>query len=209
MKYSDYKDVIDFRPLKGILAGRGITQEYFAEQLGIKPPVLSNYISGRALPTTKQLASMCALLQCSADSLVKFTGYEVKECYKIIWDGYGKPRWNDLSYEPLRRLFMKVYGEKWKDKLREFYDTIPRPELSEAQLKNKENRTKGVLEYQQKRKEKGEYKGISAGHKDKWGVGLSVNYRSAIAVDKPIPLPRLYDICKALHCTPDWVMTYN
>ena len=206
MKYNDYKDVIDFSPLKGVLAERGLTREAFAGSLGIKVCTLDNYTSGRAFPNTEALARICAVLQCSTDKVVKFTGYDVKDAYKTPWAGYGRARWNRVTYNPLKILFKNFYGSNWRIKMTEFYDKIPKPNLSEAQKEAQQKRVDGVKSYWQKKQEsEGQKKSVSTRHKE----GLSQECRNCIASDEAIPLPRLYDICKALHCTPDWVMTYN
>jgi len=204
----DYKECIDFTPLKMTLIDRGISSKKFAELVGIQDYVISNYVGGRTFPDTEKLAKMCAALQCSADKVVRFTGYDIKDRFKTPWDKYGVPRWNRLTYEPLRMLFIEVYNDNWMDKLTEFYEKIPRPELSEAQKERAEKMSKAKAALTQERIKKGEFKGYKNTHKT-FGVGLTYETRTKISMNRAIPLPRLYDICKALHCTPDWVMTYN
>lgn len=206
MNWEKYKDVIDFSPLKALMAERGLTLKGVADLAGTKDYIICNYISKKTLPNTEALARLCAALQCSADKVVKFTGYDVKDAYKVPWDGYGKSRWNRVTYNPLKILFKNFYGNDWRTKMTEFYDKIPKPDLSEAQKEAQQRRLDGIKSYwQKKQEEEGQKKSVSTRHKE----GLSQECRNCIASDDPIPLPRLYDICKALHCTPDWVMTYN
>lgn len=208
MSYTKYKELIDFTPLKVLLTKKGIKRQDLADMVGVGVYVIDNYTGGRALPDTEKLAKICAILQCSVNEVVEFTGYEVKERYKGHWDKYVEPRWNGLTYEPLRRLFKGSYGNDWKKKLTEFYDIIPRPERTEKEAGREKIMREAKLASIQELKDKGEYKGLSCNYKS-YGKGLVREYRLSISNDEPIPLPRLYDICKALHCTPDWVMTYN
>lgn len=206
MNWEKYKDLIDFTLLKTALANNNVSHAAFGETLGISKLSIANWIHGRALPDTEQLAKVCAELRCSVDKVVRFAGYEVKDCYKVPWDGYGKPRWGKLTYEPLRMLFQGAYGEDWQKKMTEFYDIIPRPDLSEKQEANIQRRLDAAKKYwEEKAKEEG--RGPTEAKRKR--TGLWENYRADISMNRPIPLPRLYDICKALHCTPDWVMTYN
>lgn len=206
MNWDEYKDVIDFSPLKSLMNERGLSLRGVADLAGTKDYLIGNYISKKTFPNTEALAKLCAALQCSVDKVVKFTGYDVKDSYKIPWDGYGKPRWNKLTYEPLRMLFQGVYNENWQKKLIEFYDIIPRPELSEAQEAHIKKRIESVKNYW---KEKAKEEGRGPIETKRKQTGLREECRADIGANRAIPLPRLYDICKALHCTPDWVMTYN
>ena len=208
MECKDYKDCIDFSPLKVTLAAKGFTRKALAEMAGTQDYVINNYIAGRAFPDTEKLAKLCAALQCSVDKVVRFSGYDVKDRFKTPWDGYGAPRWNCLTYEPLRMLFINVYKDDWVNKLTEVYEKIPRPEMSSEKREAIEKMKQAKAALIQEKIEKGEYKGAKNNYRTT-GVGLLFEIRTKISQDKPIPLPRLYDICKALHCTPDWVMTYN
>ena len=208
MKREEYKDVINFDQLKVTMAKRGISRKCLAESVGINDFVIGNYTSKRTYPNTGVLAKICAVLQCSVNEVVEFTGYDIKEKYKSHWDKYIEPRWNGLSYEPLRRLFRSTYADDWKQKLADFYDIVPRPDLSDKQKYAVDKMNKARDAQIQEVIAAGKYKGSSDGYKS-YGKGLTREYRRSIADDEPIPLPRLYDICKALHCTPDWVMTYN
>jgi len=208
MKYDDYKGLIDFALLRTAIRDAKITDGELAERLGCSVSSLRNYIHNRQLPDTEVLAKICAALQCSVDKVVSFTGYEVKDRFKTSWDGYGKPRWNGLTYEPLRMLFRGTYADNWRQKLSDFFDTIPRPELSDKQKDSIGKMLKARNDQIQEAIATGKHKGSNNWYKNH-DKGLMYEYRYNIASDDPIPLPRLYDICKALHCTPDWVMTYN
>lgn len=208
MKYDDYKGLIDFSFLRTAIRDAGVTDGELAERLGFCVSSLRNYIHNRQLPNTEVLAKICAVLQCSVNKVVNFTGYEVKDRFKDSWNGYGKPRWSSLTYEPLRMLFKGTYAENWKQKLTEFFDSMPRPDLSDKQKDAIGKMLKAKNDQIQEAIMAGKHKGSKNWYKNH-DKGLMYEYRYNISNDEPIPLPRLYDICKALHCTPDWVMTYN
>lgn len=42
-----------------------------AKELGISKPTLSQYLSGRAMPSLVTFAKLCAVLDCSADDILE------------------------------------------------------------------------------------------------------------------------------------------
>ncbi len=48
----------------------GKSKKDIAEAIGVKPPTLSQYLSGRAQPTLATLSRLCAFLDCSADDIL-------------------------------------------------------------------------------------------------------------------------------------------
>lgn len=52
----------------------GLTQQYIALSLGVKPPSVSNWESGKSKPTQENLKALSQLLGVSVDYLVGFDG---------------------------------------------------------------------------------------------------------------------------------------
>ncbi len=48
----------------------GKSKKNIAEAIGVKPPTLSQYLSGRAQPTLATFARLCEYLDCSADEIL-------------------------------------------------------------------------------------------------------------------------------------------
>ncbi len=46
------------------------TKSQIAEELGISKPTLSQYLSGRILPSLITFAKLCKILDCSADEIL-------------------------------------------------------------------------------------------------------------------------------------------
>ena len=48
----------------------GKSKSRIAEELGISKPTLSQYLSGRIMPSLPTFARLCAILDCSADDIL-------------------------------------------------------------------------------------------------------------------------------------------
>lgn len=48
----------------------GKSKKCIAEAIGVKPPTVSQYLSGRAQPTLATFARLCEYLDCSADEIL-------------------------------------------------------------------------------------------------------------------------------------------
>lgn len=48
----------------------GKTKSQIAKEIGISPPTLSQYLSGRAQPTLATLTKLCQVLEISADDIL-------------------------------------------------------------------------------------------------------------------------------------------
>ncbi len=66
----DYEEIIKTN-LKNEIENNAKTKSQIAKEVGISKPTLSQYISGRALPTIVTLAKLCDVLDCSADDIIK------------------------------------------------------------------------------------------------------------------------------------------
>ncbi len=48
----------------------GKSKKEIAEAIGVKPPTVSQYLSGRAQPSLATLSKLCVFLDCSADYIL-------------------------------------------------------------------------------------------------------------------------------------------
>lgn len=56
--------------IKYEIENSGKSKREIAEAIGVKPPTVSQYLSGRAQPTLATLSRLCAFLDCSADDIL-------------------------------------------------------------------------------------------------------------------------------------------
>ena len=185
-------DGIDFRRLKGLMVARGIKVEELAGKVGIGASTLRQVMGGTALTTTDKVALICAELECSVDDVVEFTGYEVAERYKAKRREFYPAAYREVSYEPLRHLFKGNYGDDWKRKLNGLFDSVE----STASDRQLEECRKGIAAM----------KGVTGGLTRK---GLSGNIRHRLREDEGVNMRVIYNICRVLKCTPDYVMEYK
>ena len=66
----DYEEKIK-RNLKREIETCGKPKSYIADQLGISRPTLSQYISGRILPSLATFARLCEVIDCSPDDILE------------------------------------------------------------------------------------------------------------------------------------------
>ena len=185
-------DGIDFRRLKGMLVMKGIRAEDFAEKVGMSISTLRQIMGGGSLTTSDRVARMCAELECSVDDVVEFSGYEVAGRYMKRRREYYPAVYNQVSYEPLRQLFREAYKEEWKRKLGELFDSVE----STASDRQLEECRKGIKAM----------KGVTGSLTRK---GLSGSVRHRLREDEGVNMRVIYNICRVLKCTPDYVMEYK
>lgn len=188
-------DNIDFSRLKEKLLKNGITLKEMSNRTGIGYSTMEQFIYGMSLPRTDKLMKLCAELRCSANDIVEFKGFEPSKRYETHRTDYYPPVYGRLTYEPLRRLFLGFYGEKWKSKLTEFYGTLSH-KVTEKQLRAAEKVVPVMTG-----------KDIKVSQ-DLERAGLTPRVRRNLDNDRPVDIKILYDICKALKCTPDYVIDY-
>ena len=101
-------------------------------------------------------------------------------------------------------LFKSAYHEQWSTKLTEFYNQVESsyrmsPEVKEKACKNLEKAREvryanlGATEH-------------NPGHTPCTGLGVGI--RHDIVRNRPIRLHHVYDMCRLLGCTPDYIMSY-
>lgn len=59
--------------IKREIESSGKSKKEIAEAIGVKPPTVSQYLSGRAQPTLATFSKLCEVLDCSADDILMVT----------------------------------------------------------------------------------------------------------------------------------------
>lgn len=190
---------VSFEPLVERLEGSMTVSSHreFAEKIGIAASTLSNIIRGTQGVQTDVIARMAAYFNCSVCKLFRFEGIDIKPRYEKPFFIRYEATSGKVTYEPLRLLFFTNYGQdKWKSKLSQFYDKVePVIDLSEerkAQILAALGKEKKVVTGEEKQQR-----------------GLSSSIRTKIRRNERVNLKVIYNICKVLGCTPDYVMSYQ
>lgn len=205
----DYKEMISFKRLKECLQEKRIKVKELSERTGIDAQHISVMIIGVSLPKTDMIARICKELNVSASEICVFKGIEIspyfkdKELlYKPTADAVG-----EVTYRPLRR-FLEEYLEEHKDKTaNDLYDKIEPP-------RRRNNVPCGFTDEVIKKSLLA--RGITEGYKVKeirnrrdYSKGLTQLTRTKLRQDRPLNIRTIYDICKFLGCSIDFVMSYK
>ena len=215
MLKEDYLTCINFIRLKRKLKAEGFTPRTLSEAMNkrISYSTIQNSINGNFIMKTSSLVCLAAYFRCSVDLLVRFGGYEYEDNLTPLKDRIAAfvprdpdPDWH-ISYQPLYDMFKDKYGDNYKKEMNLFFDTVENMEMSE---KHKEQ-VGTLADKHRKRiedlKANGTFTGT--GHPGAYSKGLSSKHRTCIHNDLDLPLPVIYNICKALKCYPGDVVTYR
>ena len=206
----DYKEVISFRRLKECLQERQLKIVDFSRELGLDRTQVSGIINGVAFPKTDIIARLCFALKVPASEICTFSGYEISPYFKDKELLYKPPEdaSGDLTYRPLRR-FLEEYLREHKDKTADdLFDKI-----DPARRRNGQYNEDGVKKAIKKALE---VRGITEGYEIKWAKdrrdytkGLPYKTRTKLRQDRPLNIRNIYDICRFLGCSIDFVMSYK
>lgn len=196
----DYSKEIRFGRLKELLGERRMSVKILSEMTGIRADVLSHIITGLTLPKTDVVARICKALEVPASSVCVFRGIEIKAYFSRARVMYTPPgdAAGDVTYRPLRRFleaYLEVYPEKSDNDL---YDRI-----EPHGRRNRVHSTEGLERHRAERaaeKEAGEPGSVK---------GLPYTTRAKLRQDRPLNIRNIYDICKYLGCSIDFVMSYK
>lgn len=207
-------DNISFRRLKTVIKAKGLTLLEVAERCGMKATALSRICTDRAHPKTDTLARMCSALKVYPSEIVSFGGIEVKEQYFTNDRREPLPEKDGglVTYKPLWFFladYLAEYNSSHDDKKKEndLFDQIDPPRrlkgytgwnLNIANEGKKFVTAKYGEEYKSKRPRPYERT-----------KGLPLVTRVKLRNDRPLNLSVIYEICKKLGCTIDFVMSYK
>ncbi len=63
--------------IKNEILSSGKSKSRIAEELGISKPTLSQYLSGRVLPSLTTFKKLCEVIDCSADEVLNLSRREI------------------------------------------------------------------------------------------------------------------------------------
>lgn len=202
-----YKEWCSFDGLKQKIKESGMTYLDVACEIDVDYGSINSYICGRQAPTTEKLAGLAAVFECSVSELVEFKGFEIKEKFQKPFYKWYPPRKDKIpsvQYGPLRMLFKRYYKDQWSKKLTEFYNQIePLYALSPEDRQKALENLKKATEVRYANLGATEHK---PGHT--LYTGLNSRTRHDIVRNRPIKLKYVYNMCKVLGCTPDYIMSY-
>lgn len=199
----EYSELFDYRKIEVTAREKKVFLKDVADKAGISKGGLSNIIAGKSFPTLETVLNICAAMKCSVSDVVDFKGYAVRDFYKDKSAFTEHEPDNDSTYrtsfEPLRNLFKMNYGDQWEQKLRVFFEVVPRIETSPADKARVERmmlakfgpELVNSISYQTGKK------------------GITGNTRNDILNDRPVNIRIVYNICKVLCCPPEFVVTYK
>lgn len=193
----EYKELISFERLKEFIKGRGMKLSYVSEKTCGRSDYLSYMLCTKNLLKTDKIASICAFFKCRPSDIMEFYGFEIKEYFnkEPLYIPPENPE-GVVTYKPFWD-FMASYQMSHPDKTANDLFNIVGP------LREMSDNTKVR---------------IAASIKDKYGTDVdftsegcifSEASRTKIRHDKPVSVRAIYGICRALGCSPDWVMSYK
>ena len=208
----DYKDVIDFSKLKVCIAEKRTTIKYTAEACGLAASQLSQIIRNISTPLTDVTAKIAWALKVPVSAIVDFKGIEPNpsqkkwfEDHKIKYEIPANAT-GELTYAPLWELiegFLTDVNKGKSDGLKtanDIFDTVepPRKRIGANDVGvEKALEARGFSGKEELKTRKRETK------------GLSVLNRTKLKNDRGMSMRTIYEICKKLGCSVDWVLSYK
>lgn len=203
---------ISFRRLKANIKARGLSGKEVAEKCGMLPNSFSMICRGERMPKTDVVAKICSVLQCYPSEIISFD--DIKERADYFTDDKREPLPKDftgeLTYKPLWVFLADYLAEVNRDKEKGLRKT-------ENDLFNQIEPPRRLAGY--KIPEGIAQKAFTArfgeGYKSErtkrtdYSKGLPGPTRVKLRNDRPLNLSVIYEICKKLGCTIDFVMSYK
>lgn len=209
---------ISFRRLKTVIKDKGFTLYEVAEKCGLAPTQLSRICSGGIQPLSDKLAKLCSVLKCYPSEIVSFDGVVINEKYfsddkreKLPSESNG-----ELTYSPFWFFLGKYLEEVNKGKSKEeqkdhndLFNQIEPPRRVNGQIndESKQKLREIILENINGRYGK-DYEAQYKKHTD-YSKGLPQATRTKIRNNRPLNLSVIYEICKFLGCSIDFVLGYK
>lgn len=203
-----YKGLISFSRIKETLQERRKTVAWLGGQLGLLPARVSQIISGAQTPKTDLVARIAGTLKVHVSDICSFSGIEAADYFKDRELMYSPPSdaGTELTYRPLRRfleVYLKEHGGKTAD------DLFDRIEPYRRRMGYRHGLTREAVVKSLAARGL-ELSGYSETHpRRKYDKGLPYATRTKLRQDRPLNIRTIYDICKFLGCSVDFVMSYK
>ena len=204
---TEYKDLIDFHKLKECIISKRTTSKYVAEDTGMDKRRISQFINGFTIPMSDNVAKVCWALKVPVSELVDFKGIKLNPYFDTMPYVYDVPKdaVGEVTYKPLWN-FLKIYLKDHEGKTaNDLFDKI-----------EPYRRRIGLTNLTRAREASCKARGIDENfvarvkrQKDYYKTGLTEETRTKLHNDRPLSMRTIYDICKFLGCSVDFVMSYK
>lgn len=194
------------RYFKPLVKARGLSFTEISQITGIAVTSLSLMSSGKALPKTSTLAKLCCILKCYPSEIITFSGYELNNKYFGAKKPLALPEEaiGDVTYKPLWALLADYLYNISGKTANDLFDQIEPPRrVNGAKMPSVENVKKATEARFGK-----DYVPKYTVHTD-YSKGLPSITRTKLRNDRSLNVSVIYEICKKLGCSIDWVMSYK
>lgn len=204
---------INFKHLKTVINSKGLSVSELAEKCGKTQSYISQITTGRIFPKTDLITKMCSVLKVYPSEIVSFEGIEINPKYFSNNKRLPLPEefTGELTYKPLWYFLDDYLAEVNKNRAE------GEPKKTANDLFNKiepPRRVKGIMpdeEFIKNAKEARwgkDYVSKNTPHTD-YSKGLPSLTRTKLRNDRPLNLEVIYEICKFLGCSIDFVLGYK
>lgn len=203
-----YRDLISFSRLKETLQEKDMKLLQFAEIFGVQKERISQIVTGRQMPKTDVVARLAGILKVHVSDICAFSGIETADYFKdrALMYSPASDAGTELTYRPLRR-FLEAYIKEHEGKTADdLFDRIEpyRRKMGYKAGFTEETMLKSLAARGQK------LNGYSERHpRRSYKEGLPYATRTKLRQDRPLNIRTIYDICKFLGCSVDFVMSYK
>lgn len=218
MEYALDKDFVSFAGLKELLKERGLKVKWLAEQIGIFPQQITGMTSGKFCPKTDVLAKIGWVLKVPCSAVVSFPDLKPNDNQREWFANHA------LSYKvPEDAAGILTYAPFWE--LANGFIMSVNEKLPEGQKKDVNDLLDSIDSFRRNQGVSGGFtdearetslraRGIDVGHKSPRerhyvAKGLTPETRTKLRKDRPLNIRTVYEICKKLGCSVDWVLSYK
>ena len=188
---------------------RGIKNYQLAEMCGFEKTEISNLCTGRRRPMTDFIAKVCAALKVYPSEIVSFEDIETGSYFLTCQrEPLPKEFSGELTYRPfwiMLTRYLDAYNRVNGTKLthNDIFNKIDPPRRKKGavpseEVINKLKTSKYGEDYKSKRKNRTDY-----------SKGLPAVTRVKLRNDRPLNLEVIYEICKYIGCSIDFIMGYK
>lgn len=205
---------ISFKHLKTVIKTKGLSLAEIADKCGKKPTDISNIATNRRIPKTDLLAKICSVLGVYPSEITEFEGIKVNE--KFFTKDKRQPLPDifegAVTYKPMW-MFLDDYIADWNRShaeddqrtVKNLFDSIEPPRRVNGIVRPDES---AIQKARDARFGEG-YKAEGKYRRTDYSRGLPAETRTKLRNDRPLNLSVIYEVCKKLGCTIDFVMSYK